>query len=987
MRVWYARLGSAVWCLLMPALALAQTAAGSIAGVVKDTTGAVLPGVVVEAISPALIEKVRTVVSDGEGQYKIIELRPGAYTVTFTLPGFSVVKREGIELTTGFTATVNADLQVGDVSETITVSGQSPVVDIQNTRQQVVLTRDVIDTVPTGRSFQNLGVLIPGIVSGQVVGSTIPQDVGGQSGQSFMTMAIHGGKQTDQRIEVDGMSMSAWTRADSSAVVFADGNFEEYAIDVAAKSAESETGGVRINMIPKEGGSIFKGTLFANFAATALQSANLSDELRQRGLADANRLKALWSVNPTLGGPIKQDKIWFFAGYTYSRIDQYVAGSYLNKDPAAWDYVPDFTQQGVDDQYSRDVSGRLTWQATTRNKFTAFYSDNFTCHCHFLIGRASGATPRTSDGSTLLHIPNTVVQATWSSPVTNRLLIEAGTSYALQDINFLPRPESVAPMITDTGFNVQYRASTTNSRAYAPVYSSRGSVSYVTGSHAAKVGFNLITGYNRNDARLVGDMVFTALNGVPTGVEYRATPFRQINRVRPNLGIFAQDQWTLTRLTMNMGLRFDYFRSDYPDQTVPPTQFVPVTRSFPGLEAVSWKDISPRLGISYDLFGNGETAVKASVNRYVQGEGVTRATTINPIGSNNIMTRSWSDQNNDRVPQGDPFNPAVNGELGRSDNLSFGKPVIPFRYDPEWATGFGERQYNWEFSAGVQRQLVPRVSASAAYFRRLYGSFAVTDNLSIEPGDYDEYCVTAPVDVRLPGGGGQPICGLFDLNPLKVGQVNRVGTGANKFGNQYERWNGVDLTVNARLPQVLLQGGVSTGTTMDDNCEIVAKVPEAALVGLGNGQRFCHNETPYLTQLKFLGAYTMPWDVQISGTFQSVPGPQITASATFTNAQIAPSLGRALSSASTATIDLVQPGTLYADRMNQLDLRITKIFRLGRTRLQGMADLYNALNDNTVLVESNVYGATTGAKTGAAWRVPQAIMPGRVVKFGVQMNF
>jgi hypothetical protein len=193
--------------------------------------------------------------------------------------------------------------------------------------------------------------------------------------------------------------------------------------------------------------------------------------------------------------------------------------------------------------------------------------------------------------------------------------------------------------------------------------------------------------------------------------------------------------------------------------------------------------------------------------------------------------------------------------------------------------------------------------------------------------------------------------------------------------------------MSARLPRVLLQGGISTGKTMEDNCEIVAKVPEAAGAGLANGQRFCHTETPYLTQFKFLGSYTLPWEIQVAGTLQSVPGQVVTASATYTNAQIAPSLGRLLSSASTATVSLVEPGTLYADRMNQLDLRFTKTFQYGRGRLQGMVDLYNALNDNTVLVQSNVYGATTGANTGSAWLVPQAIMPGRVVKFGVQMSF
>src|SRR4051812_15822709 len=222
------RLAVVAVLLALPSHALAQTAAGSIAGVVRDTSGAVIPGVTVEASSPALIEKVRSAQTDTEGRYQIVELRPGTYTVTFTLEGFNTVKREGIQLTTGFTAAVNADLQVGSVSETITVSGQSPVVDLQNTKQQVVMTRDVIESVPTGRSFQNLGVLIPGVSGGQVVGSTINQDVGGGSGQSFITLSIHRGRFPDQRIDLDRMSTPAWTRPHPPAVVFARRNNEGY---------------------------------------------------------------------------------------------------------------------------------------------------------------------------------------------------------------------------------------------------------------------------------------------------------------------------------------------------------------------------------------------------------------------------------------------------------------------------------------------------------------------------------------------------------------------------------------------------------------------------------------------------------------------------------------------------------------------------------------------------------------------------------------
>ena len=971
----------------LPAWASGQTAAGSIAGVVRDTTGAVLPGVTVEASSPALIEKVRVAQTDSEGRYQIIELRPGVYAVTFTLEGFSSVRREGIELTTGFTAAVNADMQVGSVAETITVSGQSPVVDLQNTKQQVVVTRDVIESVPTGRSFQNLGVLIPGVTGGQVVGSPVNQDVGGSSGQSFMTLAIHGGRQTDQRIDLDGMSTSAWTRPDSSAIVFTDGNIEEYNISVAANSADSETGGVRINLIPREGGNSFRGGFFGNWASPRLQAQNNSDDLRARGLRDANKLAEMWNVNPTFGGPIKRDKLWFFGTYTYSVTDQLVGGTYAAVDPAAWDYVPDLTQQAVDDQYSKDYSTRITWQASQRNKIAAYLSYNNSCHCHFLVGRALSPLPVTPDASVLLHIPNNVYQATWSSPITNRVLAELGGSYILEDQQFNPRPESVAPQITDAGRGIIYRAAVTSMRAYTPVYGSRGSVSYVTGSHALKVGYTLTMGTYEQTATRVGDMTILAFNGVPSTVTYLGTPTLAVNKVWPNLGLYAQDQWTVNRFTVNAGLRLDYFKSHYPDQRTPPTQFVPVERTFQGQEVVNWKDLNPRLGLAYDLFGNGKTAIKVSANRYVLGEGTGRASTINPIQSNNSTTRTWADANGDRVIQGNPLDPNPNGELRTNSNLNFGRPVLSARYDQEWSHGFQNRPYNWEFSTGLQHELIPRMSVNVAYFRRIYGNFTVTDNALVGAQDYDPFCVTAPADSRLPNGGNERICGLFDLNPTKQGLQDRVTTFASNFGNQYEHWNGVDLTVNARLPKVLLQGGVSTGSTYTDDCEVVRNLPEAASATSANGDRYCSTKSPFLTQLKLLGAYTLPFDIQLSGTFQTSPGPEITASGTFVNSQISPTLGRVLSSGSNVQIGLVEPKTEYGERMYQLDFRFAKRFNVNRTRFQATVDLYNALNGNAILVTSNNYGATAGATTGSQWLVPAAILPARIVKFGVQMTF
>jgi hypothetical protein len=807
-----------VSCILLSAWAAEAQTNASIAGVVRDPSGAVLPGVTVEVSSPALIEKVRTVVTDGTGQYKSVELKPGTYAVTFALAGFNSFRREGIELTTGFNATVNAELRVGDLSETITVAGSTPVVDIQNVRQQVVISREVVDTIPSGKYFQNLATLIPGVTLSRAVVGT-GQDVGGQAGQGSASMAIHGGRANDMELLVDGMSTASWNRLDSSIITFTDGNIAEYAVEVAGKSAEAETAGVRVNMIPREGSNVFKGSFFANFANPSLQYRNITDELRARGLPAANRVKLLWNVNPTFGGPIRQDKLWFFASYTRWRSDNYIGGVFYNANPASFTYTPDTTRQGYNDQITDDAGIRLTWQATRWNKMSVYYDMNKNCNCHFLV------TPNVSPEAGVVSTATAhLIQATSTMPLTNRFLVEAGFSTLPQDKAFAPDPTAVAPQITEQarGFSYRSRANLYREENFQN-RTLRASASYVTGGHAAKVGFTAVFGLaTANNYDPFGNVAYAVLNGNPQSVTYYGYPTPQEDYMRPNLGVYAQDQWALKRLTVNLGLRFDYLRTGYPDGSIPPTQFVPVTRTFSGMELLNWKSLSPRMGMAYDLFGNGRTAFKASLGKYQLADGLSRRT-LNPAVQNNSTVRVWTDPNGDRIVQGNPLDPNANGELGRSTNASFGLAVLNARYDQDWAKGFNVRAYNWEMSAGVQHELLPRVAVNVSYFRRWFGNFEQVDNLAVEPSDYDPYCVTAPVDSRLPGGGGQRVCDLFDLKPSKVGQVNNVTTSTAKYGKQREHWNGMDFTTNARLGNgMVLQGGISTGKTINDRCEIVA---------------------------------------------------------------------------------------------------------------------------------------------------------------------
>jgi hypothetical protein len=947
----------------------------SISGIVKDTTGSVLPGVTIEASSPALIEKVRTVVSDGAGQYKIVSLPSGIYTVTFTLAGFSTVKREGVELPTGFTATVNGELKVGTVEETITVSGETPVVDVQNVKRQVVMTRDLVDALPTGKTAVEVATLIPGVQLMNGTGSgAAASGMGGSLGMDqFATLAAHGGRPADSRTEINGININIFgQRQDSSYGNFQDGNVQEYSFEYSANSAESETGGVRINLIPKDGGNKFSGQFFANFANNEFLSDNMTDALRKTGLRDPDKTKSLWTVNPSIGGPLVKDKLWFYAAYARMVNERLKAGTYLNTNLAGW--RPSFTgAQASAAERTHDANIHLTWQASPKNKIAIYYDYNRLCQCPYLIG-ATYVGINAPEGATMARRTTRLPQVTWTAPLTSRILLEAAVSAPRYTKGHDYYIQPVAPRITEATTGVSFRAANPSlffTDLNKPL-AVQGAFSYVTGTHAAKFGLALRRATAKDFYEVFQNITYTTLNYGPTSVSYQATPYYP-KANESNLGLFAQDQWTLHRMTLNLGLRYDHYKQGYPDIHLPATQYVLTARDFPATTLVSWKDLSPRLGVAYNVFGNGKTAIKASVSRFVIGG--LYLNDQNPARSNVTMTRTWTNPYGDFIVHGDPFNPAANDDLGPSTNLNFGKPINPYNFAHRYAFGFGVRPYNWESSLGVQHELLPRVSVNASYYRRWFGNFQVNNNILVAPSDYSTYCVAVPNDSRLPGAG-QQLCGLYDLNLNKIGQIANITTSSSNYGKQIEHWNGVDLSALARLPRgVVLQGGMSTGKTTTDNCDVVSKIGNPSLL-------YCHQETPFLTQVKFGGSYTLPFDVQISGTFQSFVGASVNANATFTNEQIAPSLGRSLTGATTATISVVKPNTIFVPRINQIDLRFSKIIRANRVRYKGMIDIFNAGNINTVTGVNNTYGTT-----GASWFVPTSISLARLFKVGVQVDF
>lgn len=1026
-----------------PSVAAAQTS--TIAGTVRDASGGVLPGVTVEASSPALIEKTRSTVTGGSGTYSIVALRPGLYTVKFELPGFTTVIREGIELTSDFTATINVDLKVGALEETLTVTGESPIVDTQSITQRVVMSQEVRDALPTGRNIQAVGIMIPGTTLAFGGGAALSRDVGGSGNLQQSPLQYRGSADTVQTVE--GIRLNnLCAQGAYSGVYWNDASFEEYSYVTGADSSEMGQGGMRVNMVPRDGGNSFRGSAVFNFAGESFgadncgsagigqpcTSSNLSGSKSfnpNNHITNVDVIKEIWDVNPTFGGPIKRNKVWFNYTFRHWGSTKTKTDSYFDADPSPFVYTPDFSRPGLDDGHIVSNAVRVSWQATGKDKFSTYHDNQRKYRDHW--GIAALVPP---EAAGVQVTPTSFVNVTkWTRTHTNNLLLEGGFGIYNQEYTELYQPGVVGhdrkvfdldAIRRATVYNIVDQSNNRNSNAWpnpadhwSVLRTFMGAANYVAGSHSLRGGVTWTNGDWRLLTMWTGDVQPINYNaGRPVSARLQL-PSDRYNGIDRDLGIYLQDRWTLGRVTLNLGVRYDQFIGETRPSTVlasrhgPEAVFgdCPDGKWDPGElctgEVQNWKDISPRVGFAMDVFGDGRTAVKASWARYVAGQQIAVANQVNPIGALTATdTRPWNDLDGNGLPLDAAGNIQFN-ELSPSPSTpTFGRLTVPTtQYSPDVLRGWGKRGYNNEVTFAMQHQLAERVSVNGGYYRRTFGNPTFTDDLRYDASSYDSFCLRAPTDPDLPDGGGYQVCGVMDLKP-SVFALNQPANSlirfSDDFGGETNLFQGFDVNLEARFRNgAFLRGGIAATSRTFDNCNLLAAGLDA-VVGAGSqgteqypdGTTSCHREYGYRPDAKMSGSYTLPWDVQLAGTYQfsrgvqsgGVGGTSVTAAWAVTSPVAAANGARAWTGTAFRVVNLVRDGADYGKHnLNQLDLKLAKRFTVGRYRLRADFDLYNVFNSSWPYTVNVAY--TPGPTS--AWQRPTNVLQHRFFKLGGHISF
>jgi carboxypeptidase family protein/TonB-dependent receptor-like protein len=1008
MRKAFVRTGALV-CLALATVAapaFAQVSMGEIFGKVTDGTGAMLPGVTVTISGPALIQS-ETVMTAASGGYRVPRIPVGTYTVAFELAGFRKTVREGVVIQAGFNAEIDAKLDLSTVQETVTVSGESPVVDTRSTALNASFSREALETIPTARDPWVILQQTPGMVmSGQNVGGNL-------SGQQTSFSAM--GSSNNQQWTMDGAVVSDIASGNSSPTYYDFDSFEEINVTKGGSDASQQGAGVQVNFITKSGGNSLRGSARYFDVNDSMESNNITSAQRDLGATGGNPIQHIQDYGFEIGGPIVKNKFWYWGTASKNRIDVGVV-NFFDTDKAGCSTVATnaSTKLAGDYQYAvKDLwncyktdntmlinqNGKLQYQEASNHKSTFVVTNGIKTR------NARGAdafhpliTTRRQDGPTIFYRG----EHQWIA--SSRLTMTAQYTHIHEDWGQFFQNDGLfdvqAIQFIDTGFFDRNSASG-NYKTSRPQDDIRADGNYylssvLKGDHAMKFGFSYrrspvesITTYGGGANiryRSTANMGACSVGGVSYASGATGCQEADIRRdadfsyILYSQSAYWNDSYKTGRATVNVGVRFDRQYDIARAASIPANRIIPALLpavNFAGADAgVRYDDLSPRLGFTYDLRGNGKTVLKANAARYY-GLGMSTASRIQPTGSTTLRY-AWRDLNNDTVVQANELDlsrflttPSANYDPANPSSVT-----TPNKIDPGLTNDKTD-----EFALGVEHEIMNSLGLSVFYYHRKYSNF----QRLYRTADFSKDFVPVTLNATC---GNAATCGTQVFTGTYYQRPGTVGLNPSQvFRNdgRYFTYDGLEISGRKRLSHhYMFSGSVvlnrereylpqadrdyldPTNIAFTNGFEGGSSVQTATTWPVGSNQR----QLPWVAKLG--GMYQFPW--------------QITAAANVIGQNGAPlnpylQSPNRTSSLGTVNILLQQVNSIHYDNYYQLDLHADKGLRLGANRRITLnADLFNVFNNNVVLTQ------VERQNTATANNISSLLAP-RVARFGVRIMF